>query len=300
MCGLLGGRVGAQEGRGSGLGLRPLAPPALHLQSAVPHRAQPRVRSGSAREASWRAATMMQPRGEALVGPARRASCTQSPLHPPPGPGGTSRQTRPAPRAPLESRVLWVLRPITTGGWPDSETSAQLWAWSPAWGQSSGERASCLDQLLRLQAVSLCPGFYLPWITCRLHGPRTPGRRPSVNRGRRPRVPGTALLSVAAPPALLVNPAGQERSGLQATRTGAGPGEGSGGGRGGRRPGAGEAVGGHLATGPPPPVAARVSCGAAGGGGLPGGWRHCRAGSTGPGPRGGCPSVCLCPELPFS
>lgn len=207
----------------------------------------------------------MPPRGEALVGPARRASCTQSPLHPPPGPGGTSRQTRSAPRAPLESRVLWVLRPITTGGWPDSETSAQLWAWSPAWGQSSGERASCLDQLLRLQAVSLCPGFYLPWITCRLHGPCTPGRRPSVNRGRRPRVPGTALLSVAAPPALLVNPAGQERSGLQATRTGAGPGEGSGGGRWGGRPGAGEAVGGHLATGPPPPVAARVSCGAAGG-----------------------------------
>ena len=139
----------------------------------------------------------------------------------PPGPGGTSRQTCPAPQAPLESGVLWVLRPVTMGGWPDSETSTQLWGWRPAWGQSSGEHVSCLDQLLRLQAVSLClrlPCAYLsPSVSLQdtrlgamaLREARTtsssPDPEPRPQRAFSSQVPGRARdVSVGPPVSLLV------------------------------------------------------------------------------------------------
>lgn len=134
-------------GRGQGLGWAccPQTPPALYLLSVVPPcpATPPKQR---AHEASWSTAVMMLPRGRPWwvqrggVGhPGSSAPPRRARVH--------LRQTRPAPQAPLESGVLWVLRPVTTGRWPDSETSARLWGWRLAWGRGSGEGASCLDQL---------------------------------------------------------------------------------------------------------------------------------------------------------
>ena len=63
------------------------------------------------------------------------------------------RQTHPAPRAPLESGVLWVLRPVTTAGGLTQKRPLGSGAGGLGWGQC----VSCLDQRLRLQVVSLCP-----------------------------------------------------------------------------------------------------------------------------------------------
>ena len=114
-----------------------------------------------------------------------------------------------------------MLRSVTMGGWPDSETSTQLWGWRPAWGQSSGEHVSCLDQLLRLQAVSLClrlPCAYLsPSVSLQdtrlgaraLREARTtsssPDPEPRPQRAFSSQVPGRARdVSVGPPVSLLV------------------------------------------------------------------------------------------------
>lgn len=68
-------------------------------------------------------------------------------------------------------------------------------------------------------------------------------------------------------------------------------------GREGRKLGAGKALHRHPAAGPPLPVATRVPRGEAG---SHLGLRAAQSRGTGQGPRGGGPSVCLCPELPFS
>lgn len=81
----------------------------------------------------------------------------QAPLHPPRQGQGAPQTNPPSPTGAPRERGLVGAETCNHSGWPDSETSARLWGWRLAWGLGWGQYASCLDQRLRLQVVSLCP-----------------------------------------------------------------------------------------------------------------------------------------------
>ena len=135
----LGGHAGSWAAgrvlrRGGGLGWAccPWTPPALCLRSC-PH-PQPRVPSSGAREASWRAAMPMPPRGRPWQVQRGGVGHPQAPLHPPPQGQGAPQTNPPGPTgAPREWGPVGA-ETCNHGGWPDSETSARLWGWRPGLG----------------------------------------------------------------------------------------------------------------------------------------------------------------------